>query len=210
MKLSQVFGSTLVVSALISTQALAARELTPMPSVSEYFSQEDDAAPRGNWSAPDTVVPVLVDGIVYSPDAFRTLNGAGVRHFVLDENAAQQGVMLGFRTKQALADYFRSQGRMPSDDSAMLCNNYSYWYEDWKYLGRYISAQAGYGYNNLDTISWGNRISSVIPTTCGRYAILWEAPNYAGASLFLGAGYPAEYLATYGWNDRARSVGSWQ
>ncbi len=192
---------------------------TRLPSVSEYFSQEDDAALRGDWSAPDTVVPVLVEGTLYSPDEFRTLNGAGARHFVLDENAEQQGVMLGFRTKQALAAYFQSQGRMPSDAPAgedttgevsTMCSWYSFWYEYNNYTGNSLNAYAGYGFDNLDSISWGFRISSVIATSCGTYAILWEAPYYGGAVLYIAANYPAPSLTPYGWDNRARSIGSWR
>lgn len=194
-------------------------QLTRLPSVSEYFSQEDDAALRGNWRAPDTVVPVLVESIRYSADEFRTLNGAGARHFVLDENAAQQGVLLGFRTRKALAAYFQSQGRMPSDAPAgedttgevsTMCNWDSYWYEHSNYTGNYLNASAGYGWKNLDSFGWSWRISSVIPTSCGTYAILWDLPFYSGATLYIAANVPAQYLDVYGWNDRARSIGSWQ
>lgn len=194
-------------------------ELTRAPSVSEYFSREDDAARMGNWSAPDTVVPVLVEGTLYSPDEFRTLNGAGARHFVLDENAEQQGVMLGFRTRKALAAYFQSQGLMPSDapsgedttgEMSTMCNTYSYFFESDAYAGAYAWAAVNAAIPSLDNISWSWRISSVIATTCGSYAVMWDAPFYTGAVLYIARNWPAPYLSVYGWDNRARSVATWQ
>jgi hypothetical protein len=167
-------------------------------------------------------LPVLVDGKLYSAEE---LEKAGIQlpHYVLDSNAAEQDVLLGFRDSESLKVYLEKTGQMPSNEpqekSALLCwfRPPAYFFDGTSYTGRYFTLRPGFGHANLG--SWDNRISSIRGTRCGHWTLLTEFANYQGRRLWLGSSWAVPNLSSYRiypyfwpwwfrqtWNNRASSV----
>lgn len=165
-------------------------------------------------------LPVLLDGKLYSAEE---LEKAGIQlpHYVLDSNAAEQDVLLGFRDAESLKVYLEKTAQMPSDEpqerSALLCwfRPPAYFHDGAYYTGLYFSLRPGFGYANLG--SWDNRISSIRGTRCGSWTLLTELPNFQGRRLWLGSSWAVPNLSSYRmypyfwpfrqtWNNRASSV----
>ncbi|HEX5754001.1 MAG TPA: hypothetical protein VFZ09_47905 [Archangium sp.] len=233
---NKFLGSLLLAISLTGGQALASsiepvpdQELEEVPLTDSEAQPVTvdlafrDAEPSKEQSMEEEFLPdlpVLLDGKLYSAEE---LEKAGIQlpHYVLDSNAAEQNILLGFRDAASLKVYLERTGQMPSSEpqaaAALPCwfRPPAYFFDGTYYTGRYFSVRPGFGYANLGI--WDNRISSIRGTRCGRWTLLTELPYFQGRRLWLGASWAVPNLSSYRmypyfwpfrqtWNNRASSV----
>jgi hypothetical protein len=170
-------------------------------------------------------VPVVLDGVQYSPAEFARLSDQP-RDFVVDQKAEAAGVILAFSTTSALQTYMESQGTLPNaadwqrflqgqpgfpaatpapqdvqPASACDCIK-SRFYQDIYYESARLTLCVGGGYSQLR--AWDNQISSVVAD--GRWTALFSLPDYGGSRLWIRGALDVRTLVPYGWNDIASSL----
>jgi hypothetical protein len=216
----------LMVGQRAEAQRLEGKELPPDAelgrlTVKEAFTDTEPQAEDDDKHGKPPVefvptVPVLVDGVLYSPEELEK-HGIKVVRFLLDEESEAKGTLRGFTNAASLQEFLVKQGRMPTDEpqSPRAASCPSYFYEHWYYGGNWFNMHAGSAYPWLG--SWNNRISSV-STTCASWTVLYSLPFYVNQQLWIGRYTNVPELGRYGywrwwwgwkwrsWNDNAMSV----
>lgn len=157
------------------------------------------------------LVPIVVDGQYYEPEAITKYNGKAL-YFLVDSQAQKEGVLYAFTTIENLSAYMSETQGLPMAGGSISPNHtsddpFSYFPEHSGYGGYWFALRVGYGVTNLG--DWNDRASSVLATPYGRWTALYEHSDFGGAQLWIPASHNIYDLRPYGWNDRASSFGVW-
>lgn len=187
-----------------------------------------EAAELTNPDRPPPVsVPVILDGVLYQADEFNRLQNELYPKpaYVIATADPKDGTMLAFTSTEAMDKLLEEQGLQttkeireaaekgepasieilkPREAGARSDYVVSNW-ENISYGGSGFTVAPSGTINNLGSIGWDNRISSV--EAAYDYAeILYENINLGGQSFLIRPNEDWWNLHNYGWGDRASSL----